>query len=70
MGTPLPADPDPVAQGDGVGALAGLYLGNILFALEACARQFDEDGKADHAAFYRGIGRQLAEARGREKAAG
>jgi hypothetical protein len=62
------------SPGDGstetVGSLAALYLGNILFALEAAARNFDDEGKADHAAFYRGIARKLAEARGREAAAG
>ena len=50
-----------------VAEIAGIYLGNILYALEACARSLDLDGKAEHAAFYRGIGRKLADARGREK---
>jgi hypothetical protein len=50
-----------------VGELAGLYLGNILYALEATAVVFDEQGQAEHAAFYRAIARKLAEARGREK---
>lgn len=53
-----------------VSELAGLYLGNILFALESCARTLELEGKTEHAAFYRGIGRKLAEARGREKANG
>ena len=52
---------------ESVGALAALYLGNILFALEKTATRFDEEGKGDNAAFYRGIARKLAEARGREK---
>lgn len=52
---------------ESVGAIAALYLGNILFALEQTARVFDEDSKADHAQFYRGIARKLADARGREK---
>ena len=49
-----------------VEALSALYLGNILYALERCAMALDEDGKREDAAFYRGIGRMLAEARGRE----
>jgi len=49
-----------------VESLAALYLGNILYALERCAMALDEDGKREDAAFYRGIGRALAEARGRE----
>jgi hypothetical protein len=53
--------------GETVGEIAALYLGNILFALEAAALSFDEKGQPEHAAFYRGIGRKLAEARGREK---
>ncbi len=53
-----------------VAAIAALYLGNILYALEACARSLELEGKAEHAAFYRGIGRKLADARGREKGIG
>ena len=55
------------APADTVGELAALYLGNILFALESAALSFEREGQPDHAAFYRGIGRKLAEARGREK---
>jgi hypothetical protein len=51
-----------------VALVAGLYLGNILFALERCALDLDGEGKPADAAFYRGIARKLAEARGREKA--
>ncbi|MBM4194914.1 MAG: hypothetical protein FJ202_11120 [Gemmatimonadetes bacterium] len=51
-----------------VESLAALYLGNILYALERCAMSLEAEGKADEAAFYRGIGRLLADARGREKA--
>ena len=47
-----------------VGSLAELYLGNILYALERCAMALEEEGKRDDAAFYRGIARKLAEARG------
>ena len=50
-----------------VGAIAELYLGNILYALELAALSLEEQGKAEHAAFYRGIGRQLAEAHGRAR---
>jgi hypothetical protein len=49
-----------------VGELAALYLGNILYAIELAALSLETDGKVDEAAFYRGIGRKLAEARGRE----
>ena len=50
-----------------VASVASLYLGNILYALERCAMTLDGEGKAEEAAFYRGIGRLLAEARRREK---
>lgn len=52
-----------------VAALAQLYLGNILYAIELAASSLDADGKAENAAYYRGIARKLAEAHGREKAA-
>jgi hypothetical protein len=51
-----------------VGEVASLYLGNILYAIELAALSLDADGKKDEAAFYRGIGRKLAEARGKERA--
>ena len=47
-----------------VGELAELYLGNLLYALEMCAMALEEQGKAEDAAFYRGIARKLAEAHG------
>ncbi len=50
-----------------VGALAELYLGNILYALETTAHALDSEGRADAAAFYRGIARKLADARGRDR---
>lgn len=53
--------------GDTVGALAELYLGNLLYALEVCAMTLGEQGKAEEAAFYRGIARKLAEAHGRHR---
>lgn len=49
-----------------VPAIAELYLGNILYALELAAVGLDEQKKPADAAFYRGIARKLAEARGRE----
>lgn len=49
-----------------VADIAQLYLGNILYALEVTALSLDEQSKPADAAFYRGIGRKLAEARGRE----
>lgn len=49
-----------------VAAIAQLYLGNILYALEIAALTLDEQNKKTDAAFYRGIARKLAEARGRE----
>jgi hypothetical protein len=55
---------------ESVGEVAALYLGNILYALEATALQYDEQEQREHAAFYRGIARKLAEARGREKEGG
>jgi hypothetical protein len=51
-----------------VGAVADLYLGNILFAIERCAMVLEEDRRHDEAAFYRGIGRKLAEARATDRA--
>jgi hypothetical protein len=53
-------------EGETVADVAGLYLGNILFALELAALNMDEHQKPADAAFYRGIARKLAEARGRE----
>lgn len=50
----------------GVSELAALYLGNILYALELAALSLDEQHKSNDAAFYRGIARKLADARGRE----
>jgi hypothetical protein len=57
------AEPD----GETVGSLAVLYLGNILYAIELAALALDEQGKAEEAAFYRGLGRKLAEAHGRSR---
>ncbi len=57
-GTPVGADAT-------VAGLSQLYLGNILYALERCALSLDAEQKPLDAAFYRGIGRKLAEAHGR-----
>lgn len=53
-----------------VGGLAELYLGNILYALELAAIGLEDQQKTTDAAFYRGIARKLAEARGRESKRG
>ena len=51
---------------DSVADIAQLYLGNILYALERAALVLEEENKIADAAFYRGIARKLADARGRE----
>lgn len=53
-----------------VGELADLYLGNILYAIELAALALEDQGKGEDAAFYRGIGRALADARGRDRRPG
>lgn len=53
-----------------VAGVAQLYLGNILYALELAAISLDEQKKETDAAFYRGIARKLAEARGKESKRG
>ncbi len=57
------------ADGEGgtVAGIANLYLGNILYSLELTALGLQDEDKPDDAAFYRGIARLLAEARGRER---
>jgi hypothetical protein len=54
------------AEAETVGEVAALYLGNVLYALELAAISLDEQGRPADAAFYRGIARKLADARGRE----
>ncbi len=49
-----------------VGSIAELYLGNLLYALELAALGLEQQQKETDAAFYRGIARKLAEARGRQ----
>jgi hypothetical protein len=60
----------PTPDADTVAALAELYLGNILYAIERCAMSLDAEDKPLDAAFYRGIGRKLAEAHGANRAEG
>jgi hypothetical protein len=60
-GGPAPAGDETVGQ------VAELYLGNILYAIELAAISLEEQGKRTDAAFYRGIARKLAEARGRRE---
>ncbi len=62
-----PSGPASSGPADSVGAIAELYLGNILYALERCALSLAEEEKPLDAAFYRAIGRKLAEAHGRSK---
>ena len=52
-----------------VAGVAELYLGNILYAIELAALALEDQEKPADAAFYRGIARKLAEARGRERRA-
>jgi hypothetical protein len=51
---------------DSVAAIAQLYLGNILYALELAAISLDEQEKSNDAGFYRGLAKKLAQARGKE----
>ncbi len=60
-------EPDASERGTSAGAVAELYLGNILYALERCAMSLDDEAKPVDAAFYRAIGRKLAEAHGRSR---
>lgn len=53
--------------GESVASIAELYLGNILYALEMAAHTLEEQHRPEDAAFYRGIARKFAEARGRER---
>ena len=60
----------PEVRGETVDDVAGLYLGNILYALELAALTLEQQGKREDAGFYRGIGRALADARGVERGTG
>ena len=50
-----------------VAELAQLYLGNILYAIQLASMALEQEGKAEDAAYYRGLARKLAEAHGRAK---
>lgn len=63
-GTPEQSLEQPFEQPTTVGGLAELYLGNILYAIELASMSLEEQGKGQDAAFYRAIGRKLAEAHG------
>lgn len=52
---------------ESVGAVAALYLGNLLYAIERCALSLEAEGKPLDAAFYRGVGRKLADAHGQTR---
>ena len=67
---PQPGELSPPASGETVADVAGLYLGNILYAIELAAMSLEDQQRPDDAAFYRGIARKLAEARGKETANG
>lgn len=54
---------------ESVGAIAELYLGNILYALERAALSLEQENQRENATFYRGIARKLAEAHGRNRPA-
>ncbi len=60
------ADEDDNQQSETVSSIAAVYLGNILYALELAALGLEAQKKPADAAFYRGIARKLAEARGKE----
>lgn len=62
-----PAEPVGETGPETVASVSQLYLGNILYALELSALALEEQQKPADAAFYRGIARKLAEARGRER---
>ncbi|HYW30640.1 MAG TPA: hypothetical protein VE869_03960 [Gemmatimonas sp.] len=65
MADPIPGADTSTAPGSpaqSAGAIAELYLGNILYAIERCAMSLDAEEKPVEAAFYRGVGRKLADA--------
>jgi hypothetical protein len=59
-----------VSDDETVASIAELYLGNLLYALELAAISLEDQDKREDAAFYRGIAKKLAEARGREVGGG
>ena len=58
----------PEGGAETVSDVAQLYLGNILYAIELAALSLEGQEKPGDAAFYRGIARKLADARGRDRA--
>lgn len=60
----MSAGETPEQPSESVGAIAELYLGNILYALERTALSLEQEGSAENASFYRAIARKLAEAHG------
>lgn len=58
--------PEPGPAEESFADVARLYVGNVLYAIEMCALSLDEQGRREDAAFYRGLGRKLAESYGRE----
>ncbi len=71
MADAAPAAPGAAAsEPETVASVANLYLGNILYAIERAALAMEDEGKSMDAAWYRGVARKLAEARGRERAGG
>jgi hypothetical protein len=61
-------NPSTASEPETVADVAGLYLGNILYAIELAAMSLEEQHKPEDAAFYRAIARKLAQARGHERA--
>ncbi len=61
-------NPSTASEPETVAEVAGLYLGNILYAIELAAMSLEEQQKPEDAAFYRAIARKLAQARGHERA--
>ena len=60
----------PAMADETVAGRAQVYLGNILYAMELAAMSLEAQGRAEDAAFYRGIARKLADAHGRARDAG
>ena len=54
----MTAGPNP----DAVGVVAAEHLPSLLYALEVCAVAMDEAARAEDAAYYRRLARQLADA--------
>lgn len=61
--SPQPDGPNPGA----VGGVAAEHLGPILYALELCAVQMEQAGRAEEADYYRKLAGMLAEAGGEKR---